>query len=107
MHWIVNTLRLRMKYAWQRMTRGYGDDEIDWELRAKIETEVKQEMEEKLGPQLAAMREHKKRVMACESIVSDEGLSRDLKITKIEEQFPGDDEEAIAQRAHYFSRLER
>lgn len=52
MNFVLNALRLRLKHTWQRITRGYGDDEIDWELREKLAKEVKDEMEEKFGPQL-------------------------------------------------------
>ncbi len=106
MHAFQNPILLWLKHRWQRLTRGYGDDEIDWELREKIAADVKKEMEDKFGSELTAMREHKRRYLACVDVVADKSMPRESKISKIHELFPDATEEHVAQRAEFLARLD-
>jgi hypothetical protein len=87
MHFL-DSLWLRLKYAWQRLRRGYGDDEIDWELREKLEQENMAEMEALWGPGLIRLKAQAAQIKARAEIIGDERLSEEARLLKVRELSP-------------------
>ena len=84
----LKSLWPRLRYTWQRVRRGYGDDEIDWERRAEIARETQAEMEAMWGPGLVGLREHAQKVRQRWEIANDGTLTELEKLAKIQAILP-------------------